>query len=171
MKRARLHERVWWSLHEPRSVTVIAVIVYSTAILSGIEMIGQFGLPAMVDPPLVYVEGAVLIAAGLIGAPSSWVGKWYIERAACLALTGTGVLLLAGALVAETFFEPPHDITTSWVMGMVCWVALGLTRWVRVRHQPYAPGRGPLPIAAKERIIMNEFLESEEALNRAREEG
>ena len=149
--RRTLAERIWSSLHEPRPVTAAMVAVYLVVATVGALMLVE-SIPVMWHAPYRQIEAAILLAAGVVGAPTAWLGRWYIERAACLAWTGVGGIM-AVTLIADHWREMlTHPVTAATAIGVASWVALGLTRWVRVSHQPYAPGRGPVPTSVQEEI-------------------
>lgn len=153
---AKPFNKVWWSLHEPRVVTFISICVYTAAIIIGFSMVNAT-LPLTFDTPYRRVaEGYLLMLSGGLGIPCAWRGLWYLERVACFGLAGVGMLvMLSGLADLFGFFDATeHPVTASWLMGVFCWIAFGWARWFRVKEQPYAPGRGPLPLHVQEKLAL-----------------
>lgn len=146
---------MWWSLHEPRAITFVAVCTYFCAILVGTMMAFEGG-DLVYQAPHHNIHGVILVVCGVLGIPAAWTGRWYIERVACFGLFGLGLLQafagLADLLGAINVTD--DHISASWVFGIACWMSFGISRWFRVREQPYAPGSGPLPLATQEEIAL-----------------
>lgn len=137
--------RIWGTLYEPRVVTAMMVTAYTIAGIIGLTITTSH-TPAP-HPYEAYTNALLillLVGGAAVGVPTAWVGAWWMERGAALAVAG-GLGMLA-IEVAATW-----ESGTAWVT--VCALALAilfmLTRYVRVCQVPYAPGKGPLPMAQK----------------------
>ena len=162
--------RTWATLREPRVVTAAMVAIYVVSAVCGIGMVTRT-VPVILSWPLGGIEGGILIAAGLIGAPSAWRGCWLWERVGLIGFGGVGVVLLVATLLEAWADILQQDITASWVIGTASWVVLAITRWVRIKDRPYAPGRGPVPISVREREALLALYLAGEAERIAGREG
>lgn len=121
------------TIQEPRAVTVVIVMVYCFISLAGTLFLLRVGGLSW----MVIVAGAIMLAAGILGAPSAWRGSWWLEGpAALLAVVGMllvsiNELLLPGAHVRW----PLHVIILSVIIGL-----LFLGRALQVWPYSYRPG-------------------------------
>ena len=131
---------LWSSLYEPRSVTALTVAAYALSAIAGMSL--WTAAPAA-DHPTVVVRVAatlLLVGGGAVGAPSAWRGLWWLERTAALAVC-CGIVLVGILVFAAHCVTPGPVWLSSWALAMACLYML--TRFLRVRSAPYAPGRGP----------------------------
>lgn len=138
--------RLWGSLEEPRKVTALMVFAYAVAVVSAYMTL------AMPNPHpfpwadrLLSVLGAVLMSlGGLVGMPTAWTGKWWIERGAATACLG-GVGLSVFEAVVLAWPGPPELVAPALTLPAVAFsVLLFAARLLRVTGRPYAPGKGPV---------------------------
>lgn len=151
--------KVWSTLHEPRVVTAIIVGTYISMAAAGILLIHL----AIIDTtdrlydPLAFIAGLMLTVSGIIGAPASWTGRHWVERATALGIAAGGLcvmFMLSIAYWAHVSKDQPGVVSAFNLLWCVPSVALGLTRFERSRLAPYAEGKGPkLPEARKELAI------------------
>jgi hypothetical protein len=136
----RIVARIWGTLYEPRAVTAVMVTVYGIAVGLGITLLGA---PAIIPAAhWIQIVAGLFYLTGTIGAPSAWVGAWWLERAITIAMIG-GVILSSGLLLTA---HPPAE-PAVWALllaGIGFVVALFLTRTLRTWSRPFAPGHGPL---------------------------
>ena len=120
-------------MEEPRSVTVVMVLVYWFISFAGTLFLLRVGsLPWM-----VVVAGAIMLVAGLLGAPSAWRGSWWLEGpAALLAVVGMFLISVDELLLPTAHVRwPLHVIILSVI---ICLLFLG--RAFRVWPYSYRPG-------------------------------
>lgn len=120
-------------MEEPRSVTVVMVLVYWFISFAGTLFLLRVGsLPWM-----VVVAGAIMLVAGLLGAPSAWMGSWWLEGpAALLAVVGMFLISVDELLLPTAHVRwPLHVIILSVI---ICLLFLG--RAFRVWPYSYRPG-------------------------------
>ena len=129
------------SLYEPKGVTALIVLGYVYAVGAGIwaALHDVSFLIAGVASPWVHTFTVLtLVGGGTLGAPTAWIGAWWLERAAALScMVGT---VYVAAVSPDVGFLAPFA-TLLW-----------LPRFLRVRQAPFAPGRGPLTPATKQTI-------------------
>ena len=143
--------RIWRSLEEPPEVTVFAVVVHFAAVVGGLGLwLGS--TPVLVAVPQVFETGlgVAFALSGLVGLPSAWTGRWWLERIT-LSVMLSALTVLVGLLLSTK------------VMGAdVYWLTLFLTvptygfyisRWLRVRKTAYMPGTGPLTPYQKAKVL------------------
>ena len=121
------------TMQEPRSVTAVMVIVYWLISLTGTLFLLRVGTLSWV----VIVAGAIMVVAGLLGAPSAWRGSWWLEGpAALLAVVGMLLISIDEVLVPTAHVRwPLHVIILSVIIGL-----LFLGRALRVWPYSYRPG-------------------------------
>lgn len=151
--------KVWQTLHEPRVVTFLMVVTYLVGVLCGVLMISLAvnKFDDWIYDSMAFIAGVVLIVSGITGAPSSWTGRHWFERAPALGIAaGGGFAALTLLASYHTYGEVGQGIISA-VFGTMCGillVGLGITRFERCRIAPYAEGMGPkLPEARKEIAI------------------
>ena len=139
--------RVWASMHEPRALTVVAVLAYAVTALAGLVVL-VLVLTVPGDQARDIALGAfsvVAVLSGVIGAPSAWTGRHYREGVAALGVVMAGVLVITDAALVATDPDPLRPriaVLAAW--GGLQAVAWGLNRYVFLRHSgPYAVGHGP----------------------------
>lgn len=121
------------TLEEPRSVTAIMVMVYWLISLTG----ALFLLRVASLSWMVIVAGAIMLVAGLLGAPSAWRGSWWLEGpAALLAVVGMLLISIDELLLPTAHVRwPLHVIILSVIISL-----LFLGRAFRVWPYSYRPG-------------------------------
>lgn len=151
---------LWQSLAEPRPVTAIHVGVYIALINLGVATIlmDHGALPVGIWSARMISAGAFLLG-GLIGAPTAWMGSWWLERAATI-IVGFGALSRVIAVVGMgDNYSQSHMLmaATAWtVTAAFCWV-----RYLRVRLAPFRPGSGPLLPAHEASLAVHRAVEAE----------
>lgn len=121
------------TMEEPRSVTAVTVVVYCLISFTGMLFLLRVGTLSWV----VIVAGAIMVVAGLLGAPSAWRGSWWLEGpAALLAVVGMLLISIDEFLLPTAHVRwPLHDIILSVIIGL-----LFLGRVFRVWPYSYRPG-------------------------------
>ena len=139
---------------EPRSVTAVMVVIYTAISVTGLGFLtDQDKLPW-----IVILSGLLMVVSGVLGAPSAWLGSWWLEGPAAL-IAVVGIMLVAiNELVLTTTAHlrwPLHVIILSVIIGLF-FFARALRVW------PYSYRPGVLP--------KSKLQEAEERYNKAREE-
>lgn len=121
------------TLEEPRSVTAVMVMVYWLISLTGTLFLFRVGNLSWI----VIVAGAIMMVAGLLGAPSAWRGSWWLEGpAALLAVVGMLLISIDEVLLPTAHVRwPLHVIILSVIIGLFF-----LGRALRVWPYSYRPG-------------------------------
>lgn len=121
------------TMEEPRSVTAVMVLVYWLISFAGALFLLRVGTLSW----LVIVAGAIMLVAGLLGAPSAWRGSWWLEGpAALLAVVGMLLISIDEVLLPTAHVRwPLHVIILSVIIGL-----LFLGRALRVWPYSYRPG-------------------------------
>lgn len=147
--------RLWGSVVEPRTVTMVTVAAYG--------LTATLGYSLLVAPPTGHDQDVwlrlacalFLVGGGAVGVPSAWSGAWWLEQSAAVA---------AGAGMVVTIFEAlavhqARGLATPWItiLGLVLCALFWTTRFLRVKDLPYAPGKGPL--LPEQRAAVAEALE------------
>lgn len=120
-------------MEEPRSVTAVMVVVYALISFTGTLFLLRVGSLSW----MVIVAGAIMMVAGLLGAPSAWRGSWWLEGpAALLAVVGMLLISIDELLLPTAHVRwPLHVIILSVIIGL-----LFLGRALRVWPYSYRPG-------------------------------
>lgn len=120
-------------MQEPRSVTVTMVVIYTLITVAG----GAFLFNAGSLPCVVIVAGALMVVSGILGAPSAWLGSWWLEGPAALfAVVGMLLISIDEFLLATAHVQwPLHVILLSVIIGLFF-----LGRALRVWPYSYRPG-------------------------------
>lgn len=121
------------TMEEPRAVTLVMVVVYCLISVTGMLFLLQVGSLSWI----VIVAGAIMLVAGLLGAPSAWRGSWWLEGpAALLAVVGMLLISIDEVLVPTAHVRwPLHVIILSVIIGLFF-----LARAFRVWPYSYRPG-------------------------------
>ena len=121
------------TMEEPRSVTAVMVAVYCLISVTGMLFLLRVGSLSWI----VIVAGAIMLVAGLLGAPSAWRGSWWLEGpAALLAVVGMLLISIDELLLPTAHVRwPLHVIILSVIIGL-----LFLGRALRVWPYSYRPG-------------------------------
>lgn len=120
-------------MSEPRSVTAVMVVVYTLIAIAGATFLFNVG----VLPWVVIVAGALMLVSGILGAPSAWLGSWWLEGPAALfAVVGMLLISVDELLIATSHVRwPLHVILLSVIIGLFF-----LGRALRVWPYSYRPG-------------------------------
>lgn len=126
-------KNIFSSMEEPRSVTGVMVVVYCLISVTGMLFLLRVGSLSWI----VIVAGAIMLVAGLLGAPSAWRGSWWLEGpAALLAVIGMLLISIDELLLPTAHVRwPLHDIILSVIIGLFF-----LGRALRVWPYSYRPG-------------------------------
>lgn len=124
------------TMKEPRSLTTTMVLIYCLISLTG----AMFLLRVVSLSWMVIMAGAIMLVAGILGAPSAWRGSWWLEGPAAL-LAIVGMLLIS---IDELLLPTAH---VRWpVHGIILSVIIGLFLLCRVFWiWPYSYRPGVLP--------------------------
>lgn len=146
MSKNWLH-RLWGTMEEPRKVTALMVTAYVVAVAAGVTMaLYPTPHPLPYSDTVLRTLGALALGlGGLMGAPSAWLGKWWVESGAATSCMGGMVLALFEVLVLVWPGSPGPALQAPAVTiaGVLFSILFFATRRQRVRRQPYAPGKGP----------------------------
>ena len=126
-------KRLLDTMEEPRSVTAVMVMVYCLISFTGTLFLLRVGSLSWI----VIAAGAIMVVAGLLGAPSAWRGSWWLEGpAALLAVVGMLLISIDELLLPTAHVRwPLHVIILSVIIGL-----LFLGRALRVWPYSYRPG-------------------------------
>lgn len=121
------------TMEEPRLVTGVMVVIYCLISATGVMFLFRVGGL----PWVVIAAGVIMLASGILGAPSAWRGSWWLEGPAAL-LSVVGMLLISiDELLLSTAHVrwPLHVIILSVIIGLFF-----LARALRVWPYSYRPG-------------------------------
>ena len=120
-------------MEEPRSVTAVMVLVYLLISFTGVMFLFRVGSLSW----MVIVAGAIMMVAGILGAPSAWRGSWWLEGpAALLAVIGMLLISIDEVLLPTAHVRWPLHVTIlSVIIGLFF-----LGRALRVWPYSYRPG-------------------------------
>lgn len=121
------------TMEEPRSVTAVMVVVYCLISFTGTLFLLRVGSLSW----MVIVAGAIMLVAGILGAPSAWRGSWWLEGpAALLAVVGMLLISIEELLLPTAHVRwPLHVIILSVIIGLFF-----LGRALRIWPYSYRPG-------------------------------
>lgn len=124
------------TMEEPRALTAVMVVVYCLISITGMLFLLRVGGLSWI----VIVAGAIMLVAGILGAPSAWRGSWWLEGpAALLAVVGMLLISIDELLLPTAHVRwPLHGIILSVIIGLLL---LGRVFWV----WPYSYRPGVLP--------------------------
>ena len=150
----RFLTRLWGTIVEPKSVTLLTIIAYALTAMLGYSLI--------LDPPGGHDQDTwlrafcaiFLIGGGSVGVPTAWTGSWWLEQAAALS-AGAGMIVTLTEVMAV---RQERGLSTPWVtvLALVLCALFWAARYLRVKHLPYAPGKGPL--LPEQRVAVQEAL-------------
>lgn len=129
------------------------VVIYTAIAITGIGF-----LTSAVELPWVVILAALLmLVSGVLGAPSAWLGSWWLEGPAALVAVLGIMLVSINELVMTTAHVrwPLHVIILSVIIALFF-----LGRALRVWPYSYRPGVLP----------KSKLEEAEERYNKAKEE-
>lgn len=115
-------ELLWEQVHEPKSVTILMAIAYVLALAVGLITIKNWADTAE------FTHAALLIMGGVLGAFSSLIGYYKLERPAIVLCCGGVVTWIVSA-----------GLTRFSLLALVVLVFL-FTRWQRIRVFDVTPG-------------------------------
>lgn len=140
-------------MSEPRAVTATMVVIYTAIAITGIGFLTS----AAVLPWVVVLAGVLMLVSGVLGAPSAWLGSWWLEGPAALVAV-VGIMLVA---INELALTTPH---VRWPLHVIILsVIIALFFFARaLRVWPYSYRPGVLPKSKLE--------EAEERYHKTREE-
>lgn len=120
-------------MEEPRLVTGVMVGIYCLISVTG----AMFLLHVASLPVTVIAAGVILLVSGILGAPSAWMGSWWLEGpAALLAVVGMLLISIDELLLPTAHVRwPLHVIILSVIIGLFF-----LGRALRVWPYSYRPG-------------------------------
>jgi len=120
-------------MSEPRSVTAVMVIIYTAIAITGFGFITSY--EAL--PWVITLAGVLMVASGIMGAPSAWLGSWWLEGPAALVAVFGIMLVSINEFVLTTAHVrwPFHVIILSVIIGLFF-----LGRALRVWPYSYRPG-------------------------------
>lgn len=136
--------RVWQTVEEPRLETAVVVLGYLSAIVMSIWVLMEPPLQTTYLEPYIFGGFSVLLAlGGILGVPTAWTGKWYVESIAATACLGGALLTLVDMLLLESV---KHWATLSrpviTIYGTIFMVLFFAVRLVKTRTRIMAPGQG-----------------------------
>lgn len=143
--------RIWRSLEEPPEVTALVVVVHFAAFVGGLGLCFD-SAPGLVAIPRVFETGLGLAfaLAGLMGLPSAWTGRWWLERIS-LSVMLSALTVLVGILLSTSVLG--EDVYWLTLFLVVPAYGFYITRWMRVRKTAYKPGTGPLTPHQKAKVL------------------
>lgn len=115
-------ELLWEQVHEPKSVTILMAIAYVLALAVGLITIKNWADIAE------FTHAALLIMGGVLGAFSSLIGYYKLERPAIVLCCGGVVTWIVSA-----------GLTRFSLLALVVLLFL-FTRWQRIRVFDVTPG-------------------------------
>lgn len=134
-------------------MTAIMVVIYTAIAITGIGFLTS----AAALPWVVILAGVLMLVSGTLGAPSAWLGSWWLEGPAALT-SFVGIMLISineFLLTTAHVRWPLHVIILSVIIGLFF-----IARAVRVWPYSYRPGVLP----------KSKLEEAEERYNKARQE-
>ena len=144
--RTRWLSRTWGSLHEPKRVTALVVIVYAVTLILGVSIFQNITVQGVsIFTAVKVTAGVAMVTGGATGVPAAWVGAYWLERLSAIALAG-GYTLWGIFIAYLHFSHPSFGLEAPWTtLTATAVVALfALIRFERVKQAPYAAGKGPL---------------------------
>ena len=129
------------------------VVIYTAIAITGIGFLTS----AAALPWVVILAGVLMLVSGTLGAPSAWLGSWWLEGPAALT-SFVGIMLISineFLLTTAHVRWPLHVIILSVIIGLF-FIARAVRVW------PYSYRAGVLPKSKLE--------EAEERYNKARQE-
>ena len=114
-------------------MTAVMVIIYTAISITGVEFITSYDSL----PWTITLAGALMVASGVMGAPSAWRGSWWLEGPAALTAVVGIMLVSINEFVLTTAHVrwPFHVIILSVIIALFF-----LGRALRVWPYSYRPG-------------------------------
>lgn len=121
------------TMEEPRSVTAVMVGIYCLISVTGVMFLLRVGSL----PVTVIAAGVIMLVSGILGAPSTWCGSWWLEGpAALLGVVGMLLISIDELLLPTAHVRwPLHVIILSVIISLFF-----LGRALRVWPYSYRPG-------------------------------
>ncbi len=121
------------TMEEPRLVTGVMVGIYCLISVTGVMFLLHVGSL----PVTVITAGVIMVVSGILGAPSAWIGSWWLEGpAALLAVVGMLLISIDELLLPTAHVRwPLHVIILSVIISLFF-----LGRALRVWPYSYRPG-------------------------------
>lgn len=131
---------LWETVHEPRVVTIVYMVLYAVAVLVGAAIIvdARHGILSGAPSWVVAVIVGLLMTGGGVGVPAAWRGDRWLEMPVVLAVGAAVTLLLLNATMLA-----PQILPLTVLLAALTTAAM-VPRWMTVTSLTYAPGRGPL---------------------------
>lgn len=155
--RDRFFARLWGTVEEPRAVTVVTVAAYLVTAMVGYSLLLAPPVGHDHDTWLRALCAMFLIGGGSVGIPASWSGaRWLEAPAAFSAGAGMGITLTQiMAVQQEQRLSTPWVTVLALILCALFWVA----RYLRVKDDAYAPGKGPL--LPEQKVAVREALNAD----------
>lgn len=134
-------------------MTAVMVVIYTAISVTGFGFLTSYS-----DLPwIVILSGVLMVVSGVLGAPSAWLGSWWLEGpAALVAVVGIMLISIDELVLATAHVHwPLHVIILSVIIALFF-----LGRALRVWPYSYRPG-----VLPKTRLE-----EAEERYNKTRQE-
>lgn len=131
-------EWLWARVAEPKIMTLLSSIAYLVAALAGgYAIINQpSSLTGMAGEVSMYLTAGALTFGGFVGAPTSLLGEWKIERfAGCFIMLGA--LIYLGVVLILHIQGEGNRLLQAGFISIVLLAALART--VHVWQRPIAP--------------------------------
>ena len=140
-------------MSEPRSVTAVMVVIYTAISVTGFGFITSYSSL----PWVITLAGVLMVASGIMGAPSAWLGSWWLEGpAALVAVVGIMLVSINEFVLATAHVRWPFHVIILSVIIALFFFARALRVW------PYSYRPGVMPKSKLE--------EAEERYHKTREE-
>ena len=127
MQRRRLSD-LWDTIEPPKYITVLVMVMYLGSLVAGATSLFAQGEPGVVD----VLTAVLLIAGGVVGIPTAWVGSTRFETAAAFS-SAWGMVMLTAIIC----FTPHPPLPWPWGAYFVVLTTVAMstffTRWLRIR--------------------------------------
>lgn len=156
--RDRFLTRIWGSVEEPRIVTLTTVAAYAVTVMIGYSLL--LAPPTGHDQQtwLRFISALLLVGGGTTGVPSAWTGARWLEQGSAFASAAGLVVTLTLVLAVRQ----GRELATPWitVLTLVLAALFWGARYLRVRDDAYAPGRGPL--LPEQKLAVQDALDTDD---------
>lgn len=125
---------VWYSLHEPRIVTLMTMVMYA--------VLTTFGAYCLTHPywgpaPFWQISAVGMLLFSPVALVASWRGMWQIERPMIFGVGGALVLNILCAMLDQA----AGDFRFGYVVTLTLALQAFVARWVRIRRSYVSPAR------------------------------
>ena len=133
---------LWLTLHEPRSITALHIIGYTTLLIAGTAALASppAAISAEWGGELTTAWGAGLLIGGALALVAVPRGIWWLER------VGITLLITAAAMYLSVILTL-HLTSAGNRLPQACIITYGIVslaiRWLRIRHAGLDPTAGP----------------------------